>query len=246
MSAPSSAPLFPGGVALSDLRVYDEESGDGCRGGTPHLHSASSEGYVVVGGSGSVQTLSAQGYAEHPLTVGDVLWFSPGTVHRLVNGGDLHLFVIMANAGLPEAGDAVMTFPDYVLADPDAYAAAATVPVGAGRADAVRTRRDLAVEGYLELRAAVERDGPGALARLHARAAALVAPRVADWTRLWERTVAAEMERTREQLQALGRGDAGGLAAASVVRGDPTPGDRGFGMCGRLKTWEWPSMQQDG
>ena len=47
-----TTPLFPGGVAVSDLAVYDWEAADGRCGGSPHLHTASSEGYVVVGGAG--------------------------------------------------------------------------------------------------------------------------------------------------------------------------------------------------
>ena len=65
-----TTPLFPGGVAVSDLAVYDWEAADGRCGGSPHLHTASSEGYVVVGGLGSVHTLSADGVAEHPLSHG--------------------------------------------------------------------------------------------------------------------------------------------------------------------------------
>ncbi|MDL5351739.1 cupin domain-containing protein [Microbacterium sp. zg-YB36] len=236
-----TAPLFPGGVALSDLAVYDWEAADGCRGGSPHLHTASSEGYVVVGGSGAVHTLSSRGAEEHALAAGDVVWFSPGTVHRLVNDGDLRLLVVMSNAGLPEAGDAVLTFPADVLDDPDAYAAAATLPAGEGRADAARARRDLALHGYEQLRAAVRAEGPAALAALHARAARLVQSRVAGWTATWEATVAAETERTRAQLAALAAGEPGTLAAASVARADATPGERGYGMCGRLQTWRWPA-----
>ena len=71
---------------------------------------------------------------------------------------------------------------------------------GAGRGAAVRARRDLAIEGYLELRDAVASDGPSALAALHSRAAHLVRPRVAQWRPTWEATVAAEVERTRRQL----------------------------------------------
>ena len=51
-----------------------------------------------------------------------------GTIHRLVNEGDLRLFVVMQNADLPEHGDAVLTFPPEILADSDAYARAATLP----------------------------------------------------------------------------------------------------------------------
>ena len=119
------APLFPGGVAVSDLAVYDWEAADGRCGGSPHLHTASSEGYVVTGGSGAVHTISSAGSQVHPLLPGIVVWFSPGTVHRLVNGGDLRLVVVMQNSGLPEAGDAVLTFPARVLDDADAYRRAA-------------------------------------------------------------------------------------------------------------------------
>lgn len=239
-----SAVPFPGGTAVSDLQVYDGESVDGCRGGTPHLHTASSEGYVVIAGAGAVHTLSAEGAGIHPLDLGDVVWFAPGTVHRLVDDGGLRLLVVMANAGLPEAGDAVMTFPAAVLDDPAAYARAAALPepggADPGRVEkAVRARRELAVEGYLELRAAVEADGPAALAALHARAARLVRPRVARWRELWEGGAAAEVARTRAQLDALAAGEPGLLAAATVSRAVPSPGARRYGMCGRLQTWQW-------
>lgn len=104
-------PGFPGGTAVSHLTVYDWPTADGLAGGSPHLHTASGEGYVVVGGKGRLQTLSGAGVGEHPLSPGTVLWFTPGTVHRLVNDGGLEIVVVMQNAGLPEAGDAVFTFP---------------------------------------------------------------------------------------------------------------------------------------
>ena len=108
-------PGFPGGTAVSHLTVYDWPTPDGLAGGSPHLHTASGEGYVVVGGRGRLQTLSAAGAGEHPLAAGTVLWFTPGTVHRLVNDGGLEIVVVMQNAGLPEAGDAVFTFPADML-----------------------------------------------------------------------------------------------------------------------------------
>jgi len=180
-----TTPLFPGGVAVSDLTVYDWEAADGRCGGSPHLHTASSEGYIVVAGAGAVHTLSADGVAEHPLSAGDVVWFSPGTVHRLVNDGGLRLIVVMQNSGLPEAGDAVLTFPARVLDDREAYEAAATLPVGPGREAAAQARRDLAMQGYLELRDAVAWEGPSALEALHAHAARLVQPKVAEWRATW-------------------------------------------------------------
>lgn len=122
---------FPGGTSVSHLTVYDWPTTDGAGlvgGGTPHLHTASAEGYVVLAGTGSVQTLGPDGYAEHPLAAGTLLWFEPGVVHRLVNDGGLEILVVMSNAGLPEAGDAIMTFPADVLADAERYREAATLP----------------------------------------------------------------------------------------------------------------------
>jgi len=225
---------FPGGVAITDLAVYDTAAADGCVGGSPHAHTASSEAYVVTAGSGAVQTLSSDGFAEHRLAPGDVLWFEPGTVHRLVNDGDLRLLVIMSNAGLPEAGDAVLTFPTHVLSDPDAYRAAAELPDGPDRERAVHARRDLAVEGFQALKAG----GPAALAHFHAQAALLVRPHVERWQQIWEKSVAAPAEQTWRQLAALAEGEVGALAAASVTRLTATGGDRTWGMCGRLQTWE--------
>jgi hypothetical protein len=78
-----------------------------------NLHTASIEGYIVQSGTGILQTLSGAGYEEHPLSPGTVLWFTPGTIHRVNTSSpaDLDIPVVMQNAGLPEAGDAVFTFP---------------------------------------------------------------------------------------------------------------------------------------
>ena len=102
---------LPGGIGVSHLRAYDWEAEDGVCGGSPHLHLACTEAYVVTGGRGAVQTLSVGGYAETPLEAGVIAWFAPGTVHRMVQGGGLRVTVLMQNSGLPEAGDAVFTFP---------------------------------------------------------------------------------------------------------------------------------------
>ncbi|AQZ61835.1 unnamed protein product [[Actinomadura] parvosata subsp. kistnae] len=233
-------PLFPGGTSISDLAVYDWECADGVHGGTPHLHTVSTEAYVVTAGRGEVHTLSAAGFARDRLEPGSVLWFSPGTIHRLVNEDGLRLVVIMQNAGLPEAGDAVLTFPAHVLRDPDAYRAAATLPERASedeRAAAARARRDLAIDGFGQLLREVEERGGQALADFHRLAVRLVRPRAASWKELWNGTVAAETERTRAHLDAVESGDPAHLGQATVVRTAPRPGPRAFGMCGRLRTW---------
>ncbi|MGJ9426819.1 cupin domain-containing protein [Nesterenkonia halotolerans] len=233
-------PRFPGGTSLSHLCVYDWETPDGLHGGSPHLHTVSTEAYVVTAGRGEVHTISAEGPARDELAAGSLLWFTPGTIHRLINHDQLEMQVVMSNAGLPEAGDAVLTFPAEVLADPEKYQAAATLPLDAdepARAKAARARRDLAIAGYEELLEAMTEHGPQALERLYAAAGHLVRPKVGQWKQIWEATVLAEAERTRAQLDALDQGDATHLSQAQVVRAEPRPDPRLYGMCGRLQTW---------
>jgi uncharacterized cupin superfamily protein len=219
---------FPGAVGISQLRVYDWSGPDGLRGGTPHLHTASAEGYVVLDGEGAAQTITADGYAETPLAAGAALWFTPGTVHRLINHADLRILVVMQNAGLPEAGDAVLTFPSDVLADPQRYATAAAAPT---HDDDARSRRDLAVDGFLRLRAG----GPPALRALHAAAAALVRDRVPAWRQLWQERPLAEAERTGNHLAALATGDPSHLHDARMYAASHRAPRHG--MCGYLSTW---------
>ena len=233
-------PGFPGGTAVTGLRVYDWESADGLCGGSPHLHTVSSEAYVVTGGTGQVHTISMSGTEEHDLAAGSLLWFSPGTVHRLVNTDGLTLTAIMSNAGLPEAGDAVLTFPRRILADPGQYALHAVLPHGLDQAAveaAARARRDLALEGYAELHMSVLRDGPEALADFHRAAAALVRPRVERWRQLWKERVRKQVDATEQALDQLAEGSAASMAQAAVATAVPRPGEA-YGMCGRLTTWE--------
>lgn len=233
--ADPGTPPFPGGVAVTHLRVYDSPSVDGIAGGTPHCHTACTEAYAVVRGTGRVLSLGGDGYRETPLEPGSFAWFTPGTIHRLANdSGDLEIVVLMANAGLPEAGDMVITFPDEVLADPVAYAASAALPAGSQTTDAddaaVRARKDLAVEGL----AALVDGGPEALARFHQRAAAIVQPKVGDWQRVWEAGPLAAAQRTGEQLAALAAGSADHLVEGGIHHLPPPPAVRRYGCCGEL------------
>ncbi|MEU6774813.1 cupin [Streptomyces sp. NPDC046759] len=228
---------LPGGVAVSRLCVYDWPAADGVRSGTPHVHLACSEAYVVTGGRGAVQTLTASGHQLTPLAPGTVAWFTPGTVHRLVNEDDLRITVLMQNSGLPEAGDAVLTLPPEYLADPEAYAAATTIPADAPEAErerVARARRDLALEGYRSLR---EGSGPEALAAFHRAAAALVRPRIEEWRQRWTRGALAAAEATGRHLDRLAAGDAAHLADAVVRAGLPSEQGR-LGMCGWLDVYE--------
>ena len=69
---------FPGATSVSLLDVYSWEAPDDLPGGSAHLHTACTEGYVVVGGAGRVQTLDAGGFTETVLTPRTVVWFDPG------------------------------------------------------------------------------------------------------------------------------------------------------------------------
>ncbi|QVQ50835.1 cupin domain-containing protein [Spiractinospora alimapuensis] len=239
---------FPGGTGVSRLRVYDWLAEDGKAGGSPHLHTVSSEGYVVVRGTGTLETLSGNGYREVPLAAGTLLWFTPGTVHRLVNhSGDLELVVVMQNAGLPESGDAILTFPPEVLDDEDAYLQSTVIPAATefpdagsaqrGREEAARVRRDLAVRGYLRLRDDVLKVGPSALAPLHTAAARLVRESAGGWLHHWERGPHHQAETTRHHVADLTAGRAPHLADSAVYLADPVPGVR-HGMCGLLDVWD--------
>jgi hypothetical protein len=225
---------FPGGTSVSRLSVYSgHPCADGLEGGTPHLHTASTEAYVVVGGRGSLQTLDVGGLRETGLAKGSTVWFTPGTVHRAVNHGGLEVVVVMQNAGLPEAGDAVMTFPPEVVADPDRYREAATLPDGGPEAveAAVRRRRDLAVEGFLRLSDSAAEGDLGPLLAFYDSAVALVRPNVARWRGIWERAVAGQARETAGVLDALERGDGAHLRRAALRESPPLSR---WGMCGHL------------
>lgn len=237
---PLTPPSFPGATSVTLLDVYDDAAPDGLHGGSPHMHLASTECYVVVGGRGELHTIDAGGARETELAEGSVVWFTPGTIHRAVNHGDLTVLVVMGNAGLPEAGDAVMTFPADIVADPERYAAAATLPAEPleARADAAARRRDLAVEGYLRLRAAADAGDLAPLRDFHAAAAALVKERAPAWTGIVERGPVAQAAHSLDITQALARGDAAHLTAAAVSEAPALTGERGFGMCGRLRAYD--------
>ena len=240
----SIASSFPGATGVSEVSIYDWPGADGAAGGSPHMHTASTEAYVVLSGAGRLETLDSRGFTSTPLRPGVVLWFTPGTVHRAINdSGDLTVLVVMQNAGLPEDGDAVMTFPGAHLADPEAYRRAAALEIkdadaglGAGE-EAARRRRDLALAGYLELKDAVLASGPEALADFHAAAAALVAGKTSAWARLLEQGAARQAETTRGQLASLDAAESFYLGAARTTMGK-RENHRIYGMCGRIQTWE--------
>lgn len=233
-----SASSFPGGTSLSHLDVYGDAAPDGVCGGSPHMHLVSTEAYVVVSGSGALQTIDGQGFRETPLSAGSVVWFTPGTVHRAVNHDELEVVVLMSNAGLPEAGDAVMTFPADIVSDAAAYAQAASLGEPSGRAERASRRRDLAVAGFEVLRDAVLAGDPSPLEAFRAAAGALVRDRAASWSDLIRERPLAQAERSLMLAQAVAGGDLAHLGEARVQQAAASAGERGFGMCGRLRTYD--------
>lgn len=243
----SGPPPFPGAIGISDLRVYPWQADDGLHGGSPHVHLCCTECYVVVGGRGRLQTLTAGGFAESPLAEGDVVWFTPGTIHRAVNDdGALRVVVLMQNSGLPEAGDAVLTLPAPYLSDVEAYrrAVSLTGPDGSASPAQARARRDLAIEGFTELRRRHRAGDAGALEEFYAAAAALVRPQLDAWQARWKEGPVAADRRTGEQIEALRRGDHRHLTEAAVFRAEQPEQDT-LGMCGFLSPYD-PSRAAEG
>jgi mannose-6-phosphate isomerase-like protein (cupin superfamily) len=232
----SAGPAFPGGTAVSGLRVYDWFAEDGLCGGSPHIHLACTEAYVVVGGEGELHTLTVTGLERTPLRPGVVAWFGPGTVHRAVNlDGALKVVVVMQNSGLPEAGDAVLTFPPEYLKSAAEYRLAAKVE---DEPDA-RRRRDLAVKGYLGLADAVASGKPEPLTEFYRQAVRLRSELFDSWEQVLRDGALAAAQRTADQLNALREGRIEHLLeAAKQVEQPPEPEDRAFGMCGRLDRYE--------
>lgn len=237
-ATPQPDSTFPGGTLVSRLDVYADAAPDGICGGSPHLHTVSTEAYIVISGHGALQSLSVDGFGETPLKAGAIVWFTPGVIHRAVNHGDLRAVVLMSNSGLPESGDAVMTFPPEIVADPALYAEAAALGEDPGRrAERAARRRDLAVEGFLALRAAVEAGDRPALTAFHAAAGALVGARAQAWPDQVRRRPLAAAEASMAMAQAVAAGDVAHLSAARVQQAVPAAA-LGFGMCGRLRTYD--------
>ena len=208
-------PAFPGAVGVTHLKVYAE-------GGTPHVHLACTEAYAVAAGRGAVQTLTGDGFSETALEPGTFVWFTPGTIHRLVNHGDLEIFVVMQNAGLPEAGDMVITFAPEHLTDAMTYERARALdPDGA--------RRELGLEGF----AALQHDG-AALEAFYAAAGRLVGDDLDRWRTVWQQGPVAAVDATGQQLDALATGDVSHLHDASVHAMTRAQAEDRLGCCGAL------------
>lgn len=232
---------FPGAVGFTHLKVYDVPAIDGTVGGSPHVHLASVEAYLVTAGEGQVETLSSAGERTYDLYPGALVWFEPGVVHRLVNRDrKLEILCVMQNAGLPEAGDALLTFPDPILADPLRYDAANAI-VGANdeeRLGSALARRDLAIEGFETLSAEVRAGNVDVLETLFQRAAMLKKHRVPVWKELVKEGPARELRATSLRLSSLVIGDPAMFLRARVAATRPGGQHASYGMCGRLDVYQ--------
>jgi mannose-6-phosphate isomerase-like protein (cupin superfamily) len=243
MNEQARTPALPGAVGVTHLKVYDTQAPDRRVGGSPHMHFTCAEAYMVISGRGAVQTLSAGGFHELPLDPGRLVWFTPGLIHRLINlDGRLEIIVLMQNAGLPEAGDFVLTFPEDILADAQAYAHAASLaPSGhvyASSAEAARRRRDLAVDGFSTLRERFESEGVAALEQFYRLAARLVRPKIEAWHAVWESGPLAAARQTGKQLEALRQGHVDHLLAGAIYSLPPPGEPRRLGVCGTLGVYQ--------
>ena len=224
---------------MTHLKVYDSSAPDGLPGDSPHVHFACTEAYIVVAGRGAVQTLGCSGFKEMDLARGRLIWFTPGSIHRLINlDGQLEIEVLMQNAGLPEAGDFVLTFPPEVLADRQAYLEVASLAssghVYTSSEEAARRRRDLAVEGFALLRERFEEQGAAALDAFYRAALLLIQPGLDACHSVWQHGPLAVTQRTGEHLEALRGGRVDHLRDGAVY-GLPAPDEpRRLGVCGTL------------
>ncbi len=231
-------PPLPGATAFTHLKVYDTLGPDGLAGGSSHLHFACTEAYMVLAGRGAVQTLGTGGFAELPLEPGRLLWFTPGLIHRLINhDGQLEILVLMQNAGLPEAGDAVLTFP------PRSWPTSAPTstprrwrPAGMSTPAAPRPRTVGATWRSRASRCCASASSSAASRRSTSStrlALRLVQPKLDAWRATWEHGPLAAARRTGEQLQRSTRW-ADRAPARGAIFAQPAPGERKLGMCGTL------------
>ncbi|RMF76155.1 MAG: cupin domain-containing protein [Chloroflexi bacterium] len=238
----SAAPKLrmPGATLVTRLKVYDTETPDGQRGGTPHHHFMCTEMYFVLGGSGAVEMIDANGFSRVDLNLHSALIFSPGTIHRLINpNGDLEILVIMQNSGLPERGDNVVCFSDEWLSSDEKFAEAMSVST----IEDAYQRRNRGVEGFLKLKAAFEESheqGLAALTRYYALANARTAHLRTEWQDIISQGAQAEAERSKENLAALNDNNIDFLMQAQHYLIHVGDYDK-LGFCGRLDRYFDPA-----
>jgi mannose-6-phosphate isomerase-like protein (cupin superfamily) len=234
MTAAGEIAEFIGGVGLTHLKVYDQRPApDGRMSGCAHIHGLTDEGYYTIAGAGALELHDPEhGFRSVPLTPGNYVQFTPGTLHRTVSEGGLEVLVIMGNAGLAERGDARIYFGAAVDDDPAEYARLAALPREGGLKGALE-RRDASVAAYMALTGLFERDRAAYDAEL------------ARFLEVHRRDLAARrdqfgqvIETSLEHWLGVAHERIDGLAAApGAAQGQATDQTRGgpkYGMCGIL------------
>jgi hypothetical protein len=196
--------------------------------------------YFVLRGSGFVEMIDSSGFSRVELKEHSALVFSPGTIHRLVNPkGDMEILVVMANSGLPERGDNVVTFKKDILLDPALFKAAIKVET---ETDAKR-RRNEGVEGFLELKAAFDhspQDGRQALEEFYQLAIDRTAFARADWRDIVTDGALSEVRASMNQLNQLDNVTTRYLYDAQHHVIHPSAYSK-LGFCGHLNRYFDPS-----
>lgn len=238
----SMTPLLrmPGATLLTRLNVYDTPAPDGQKSGTPHMHLACTELYVVLSGRGAVELLDKDGFSKVEMRAHDAVLFAPGTIHRLINpDGNFEILVVMQNSGLPERGDNVVTFTDDGLKSDKRYAEAMTVKT----LEDAYLRRDRGVEGFLKLKVAFAESqdkGLQALEQFYACSAERTAAQQEHWGKIVRNGPLAAAQETLAQLDQLSQSDSSYLTqnSYSVIRQSNA---NKLGFCGHLDRYFDPA-----
>ncbi len=229
--------ILPAGVGLTHVRVYDSPGPDGVISGGAHIHLVCAEIYFVLKGTGQIELLTMDGVETLDLIPNKAVFFRPGTFHRVLNPNrDLELLTIMQNGGLPERGDFVMSFPHEILTNPPAYAQAVRAPT---LADALR-RRDLSLEGYLQLKAAFGRsveEGQTALRAFYRAARNLIAPKVDGFEWVLKVGAQTEVKTSLDACDFIRAGRTDYLEASQYAALYPLQDAARPGMCGELHSY---------
>ena len=226
--------ILPAGVGLTHIKVYDTPGPDGVISGGTHIHLVCSEIYYVLAGRGEIELLSMEGVQTEELVPYKTVFFRPGTFHRVLNPNkNLEILAIMQNGGLPERGDFVMSFPHDVLTNPPAYNQALRAPT---MADALK-RRDLSLQGYMEIKSAFARsleEGRVALRKFYHAARNLISPKVDGFEWVLKVGAQAEMKGSLDACDFLRAGRIDYLEHSRHASLFPLGEPAKPGMCGEL------------
>lgn len=219
-----STPLrMPGATLATRLKVYDSPAPDGQIGGAPHMHLLCSEMYFVIGGSGAVEVIDADGFSRVELPLHSSFIFGPGILHRLLNPNrDLELLILIQNGGLVGRGDHIVTFPADVMSNDDAYAQA----MNGTTLEQAQQRRDQGVQGFLEIKTAFEQGllaGRVALEAFYKAAAERTASRRAEWREVITGEALSEAQETLHHADRLAQGNVNYLLRSQHFFIQPAP-----------------------